>query len=142
MQHVKDQDRFAVGIDFMIVVIGVFIGIQVANFNSARIEAARADSYLQRLHRDVSDDMVMLQPRQALWARQIQLGREALAAGELPAAEQKRAWAIIRAFHHASNSVPLHLRDGTYADMVSAGQLGLIAGTDLRDRATLYYTSS
>ena len=56
--------------------------------------------------------------------------------------EQARAWEIVRAFHHASNSVPLHLRDGTYADMVSSGQLGLIADTDLRDRATLYYTSS
>jgi len=38
--------------------------------------------------------------------------------------------------------LPLHLRDGTYADMVSSGQLGLIADTNLRDRATLYYTSS
>jgi len=136
-RHVRDQNWFAVGIDFLIVVVGVFIGIQVANFN-----AARADSYLERLHQDVSDDIVMLQQRQALWARQIKLGREALAATELRPDEQARAWQIVRAFHHASNSVPLHLRDGTYADMVSSGQLGLIADTDLRDRATLYYTSS
>jgi len=141
-KHVRDQNWFAVGIDFLIVVVGVFIGIQVANFNSARIEAARADSYLQRLHQDVSDDIVMLQQRKALWARQIKLGREALAATELRPGEQTRAWEIVRVFHHASNSVPLHLRDGTYADMVSSGQLGLIADTDLRDRATLYYTSS
>jgi len=141
-RHVRDQNWFAVGIDFVIVVVGVFIGIQVANFNAVRIEAAKADSYLQRLHQDVSDDIVMLQQRQALWARQIKLGREALAATELRPDEQARAWQIVRAFHHASNSVPLHLRDGTYADMVSSGQLGLIADTNLRDRATLYYTSS
>jgi len=141
-RHVRDQNWFAVGIDFVIVVVGVFIGIQVANFNAVRIEAAKADSYLQRLHQDVSDDIVMLQQRKALWARQIKLGREALAATELRPGEQARAWEIVRAFHHASNSVPLHLRDGTYADMVSSGQLGLIADTDLRDRATLYYTSS
>lgn len=142
MQHVKDQDWTAVAIDFVIVVVGVFIGIQVSNFNAARVEAARADSYLQRLHQDVSDDIVMLQQRKALWARQITLGREALAATELGPSEHRRAWETVRAFHHASNSVPLHLRDGTYADMVSSGQLGLIADTDLRDRATLYYTSS
>ena len=35
-QHVKDQNWFAVGIDFFIVVIGVFIGIQVANWNETR----------------------------------------------------------------------------------------------------------
>ena len=141
-EHVRAQNWVAVGIDFVIVVVGVFIGIQVSNWNAARAEAARADSYLQRLYEDVSDDIVMLQQRKALWARQIKLGGEALAAGELTHDEQGHAWEIVRAFHHASNSVPLHLRDGTYADMVSAGQLGLIADADLRDRATLYYTSS
>ena len=41
-KHVKDQNWFAVGIDFCIVVIGVFIGIQVANWNEA--QADRADT--------------------------------------------------------------------------------------------------
>ena len=40
-QHVKDQNWFAVGIDFVIVVIGVFIGIQVANWNDARAERSQ-----------------------------------------------------------------------------------------------------
>ncbi|MFO7764099.1 MAG: hypothetical protein R6V61_10235 [Wenzhouxiangellaceae bacterium] len=142
MQHVRDQNWTAVAIDFVIVVVGVFIGIQVANFNSARFEAKRADSYLQRLHRDVSDDIVMLQQRKALWARQIELGREALAATELRPREQARAWEIVRAFHHASNSVPLQLRDATYVDMVSSGQLGLIENTELRDFLTLYHNAS
>jgi len=34
-EHVKDQNWFAVGIDFFIVVVGVFIGIQVSNWNEA-----------------------------------------------------------------------------------------------------------
>ncbi len=37
-EHVKAQNWFAVGIDFVIVVIGVFIGIQVANWNEARVD--------------------------------------------------------------------------------------------------------
>jgi hypothetical protein len=44
-QHVRDQNWFAVWIDFAIVVVGVFIGIQVANWNevqSQRIDAQRA----------------------------------------------------------------------------------------------------
>lgn len=142
IEHVNSQNWTAVGLDFVIVVVGVFIGIQVSNFNAERVEAAKADSYLQRLYQDVSDDIVMLQQRQALWARQMQLGREALAARQVSPGEQERAWEIVRAFHHASNSVPLNLRDGTYADMVSSGQLGLITDTDLRDLTTLYYTSS
>jgi len=35
-KHVKDQNWFAVFIDFIIVVVGDFIGIQVANWNETR----------------------------------------------------------------------------------------------------------
>lgn len=45
-QHIKDQNWFAVGIDFVIVVIGVFIGIQVANWNEARAEKDRIAAQL------------------------------------------------------------------------------------------------
>ena len=38
MKHVRDQNWLAVGIDFLIVVTGVFIGIQVANWNGERLE--------------------------------------------------------------------------------------------------------
>jgi hypothetical protein len=33
--HVVDQNWFAVGVDFAIVVIGVFVGIQIADWNEA-----------------------------------------------------------------------------------------------------------
>lgn len=35
-EHVRAQNWLAVGLDFLIVVLGVFIGIQVANWNEAR----------------------------------------------------------------------------------------------------------
>ena len=41
--HVKEQNWFAVGVDFIIVVVGVFIGIQVANWNEA--QKANADEH-------------------------------------------------------------------------------------------------
>jgi hypothetical protein len=37
-QYVKTQNWFAIFIDFLIVVVGVFIGIQVANWNDTRKE--------------------------------------------------------------------------------------------------------
>lgn len=47
--HVRDQNWFAVFIDFLIVVVGVFIGIQVANWNSDITEQARGESIKTRL---------------------------------------------------------------------------------------------
>ena len=48
-KHVKDQNWFAVGIDFVIVVVGVFIGIQVANWNDARAERAEERAIVLQL---------------------------------------------------------------------------------------------
>ncbi|MEO1041250.1 MAG: hypothetical protein AAFX52_03080 [Pseudomonadota bacterium] len=43
IEHVQTQNWTAVALDFLIVVIGVFMGIQVSNWN-----AARADREVER----------------------------------------------------------------------------------------------
>ncbi|CAN0603893.1 unnamed protein product, partial [Ectocarpus sp. 12 AP-2014] len=47
-KHVKDQNWFAVGLDFAIVIVGVFIGIQVSNWNESQREQALLRDYLHR----------------------------------------------------------------------------------------------
>jgi len=47
--HVEKENWFAVFVDFCIVVIGVFIGIQVANWNEVRGEQQRAELLKERL---------------------------------------------------------------------------------------------
>ena len=59
-KHVKDQNWFAVGIDFVIVVIGVFIGIQVANWNDNRNTKAALAASLERLDKEVSLNMELI----------------------------------------------------------------------------------
>ncbi len=51
-QHVKDQNWFAVFVDFLIVVVGVFIGIQVANWNEERADRVLEAQFLKRLYED------------------------------------------------------------------------------------------
>ncbi len=52
-KHVKDQNWFAVGIDFFIVVVGVFVGIQVSNWNQLNIDRKDESVLLHDLHTDV-----------------------------------------------------------------------------------------
>lgn len=58
MKHVKEQNWIAVAIDFVIVVVGVFIGIQVANWNDARPERDLEVLYLQKLESALARDIV------------------------------------------------------------------------------------
>ena len=53
-RHVKDQNWFAVFIDFLIVVVGVFIGIQVANWNEMNANKAGLSQALTRLDKEVT----------------------------------------------------------------------------------------
>ena len=52
-QHVRDQNWTAIAIDFVIVVVGVFVATQVTNWNDARKTAARAEVFTARLTEDV-----------------------------------------------------------------------------------------
>ena len=48
-QHVKDQNWFAVGLDFFIVVVGILIAFQITNWNEARQERSLETQYIERL---------------------------------------------------------------------------------------------
>ncbi|MEQ1820642.1 MAG: hypothetical protein ABL871_18725 [Terricaulis sp.] len=57
ISHFRKQEWTAIGIDFLIVVIGVFFGIQVANWNEARIERLQERGFLARLHEDFTQSI-------------------------------------------------------------------------------------
>ena len=54
-KHIAAQNWFAVCIDLVVVVVGVFVGIQVANWNEARLENARRAQIVKALIADISD---------------------------------------------------------------------------------------
>jgi hypothetical protein len=54
-KHVNDQNWFAVFIDFMIVVVGVFVGLQVQDYANERLRQKTETSYLKRLHAEVEN---------------------------------------------------------------------------------------
>ena len=49
----RKQDWFTVAVETLIVVFGVFIGLQVNNWNNARQDRADEQSFLERLHPDI-----------------------------------------------------------------------------------------
>ena len=53
-KHVKDQNWFAVGLDFLIVVFGILIAFQITNWSEARKEDTLERQYLERLRNDIA----------------------------------------------------------------------------------------
>jgi len=51
-EHIKEQNWFAVALDFVIVVAGILIAFQITEWNEARIESQRERVLLERLQLD------------------------------------------------------------------------------------------
>ncbi len=55
--HLKRQDWFAVGLDLLIVVVGIYIGLQVDAWNSARQDRVVEREYFERLLHDMEESI-------------------------------------------------------------------------------------
>ena len=56
--HSRAQNWFAVGLDFLIVVLGVFMGLQVQNWNEAQADKSREVIHISNLAKDVRSDII------------------------------------------------------------------------------------
>ena len=53
MQHFKEQNWFAVGLDVIVVIVGIFLGIQVTNWNDSLKDRSDEVAYTQRILDDL-----------------------------------------------------------------------------------------
>lgn len=56
-KHVKDQNWFAVALDFVIVVSGILIAFQITSWNEARQERMREQAYIERMAADMANSL-------------------------------------------------------------------------------------
>ncbi|TNF87840.1 MAG: hypothetical protein EP301_06035 [Gammaproteobacteria bacterium] len=56
-QHLREQNWFAVALDFLVVVLGIFIGLQVADWNQARLDRQEAEYHLSFLYSELSREI-------------------------------------------------------------------------------------
>ena len=141
IDHVKTQNWTAVGLDFVIVVVGVFMGIQVSNWNDARADHERSENYLARIQTDLEGDMYELQRHRDFWNLVTVEGYAAIEFAETSELGEATEWEILRSFLHASQSWTFNFIDTTYSELRSAGELGLIADADLQSALADYYVA-
>jgi hypothetical protein len=140
IEHVRHQEWTAIFIDLVIVVVGVFIGLQVSNWNEDRATARRAAVFTERLRADL---------REEAWGYEMQVGyygdvydhsRRALDAitAKAPLPDEQLLIAAYRATQYNGNT----RRRATYDELTSRGEIGLIGDGALRDIAQFVYTST
>ncbi len=131
--HFRKQEWFTVFVETMIVVLGVFLGLQVNNWNEAQTDKRLEKQYLQRLYDDVALSIEDNKSGLA-WdeerARTQKLVLNILESGEL--AEDQRtdfdAGLIYFGYH---NTITMRLT--TIEELRSTGKMAVIRDLELRN---------
>lgn len=141
VQRLKQQKWSAIAIELMIVVVGVFIGLQVDNWNESRREAQRGHEYVARIGSDLAEDIQSMDVRLEFWDRVIDHGQGAIRYAETGELVNGSAWKTVLSFYQASQLYPYVPQDATYQEMRNAGDLGLIDDQSLRAALANYYVT-
>ena len=138
-QNLKQQNWTAIWIEFFLLVCGVFLGMQVSNWNAERETEKKAAVFTERLKTDL---------RYELWAEKLLLeyykdvqDNAVLALGELtgekPLSDEQF---LISAYRSSQYRWNVQAR-ATYDELISTGSIGLIADAGLRNAANGMFTS-
>jgi hypothetical protein len=129
---IKSQDWFVVIVEVMIVVVGIFIGLQADDWNKAREEILLEQQYIERLHGDVVQSIKDQQANSSWDEARIRtqaILRHSLRAGLLNEAD-KTDFELGLAYLGVHNPLILHWT--TMDELQSSGNMALIQNLDLR----------
>ena len=138
-QSLKEQNWTAIWIEFVLLVAGVYLGIQVANWNAARLDSIRAQAYLERIRDDINIDIASYQDRKSFWSDVSAYGAKGLAYAETGNAEGASQWELLLAYFQSSQVAEVYMNNATFEELKSAGEVGLISDTKIRYELTRYY---
>lgn len=131
------QNWFAVTLDLLILVIGVFLGLQANNWNQSRLERQQEQSYRIRLIEDLRTNETDLRQRQAYYS---QVRKHALAAlNALENSTSPTDHQFVIDAYQATQIIPRTLTRFTYEEMLASGGVERIGGPDMRKQVKNYY---
>jgi hypothetical protein len=119
------------------VVLGVFVGIQVANWNAGRVDRQRGAEFAERLRADLREEQWLYEFMVAYYGDVRDAADRAVAAleGRVPLSDHDLLVAAYRATQYRQGA----RRRETYDELVATGSLGLIADPQLLRTAARVY---
>lgn len=139
-KHIKDQNWFAVVLDFVIVVVGILIAFQITNWNEAQSDKRVARQYIERIQEDLLANQVSIKSRVEYLEGIREHGIRALSALNGPPEELGEVF-LIDAFQ-ASNTVGTSLARDAYDELLAVGAINIISDVQIRQHLARFYQSN
>jgi hypothetical protein len=137
-QGVRKQDWFTAILELVILVIGIYIGLQVDDWVSERKDRQTETTYLELLARDVAELQQQVEAQHAFEKDKVNVAARAyeLLTSDDPSAHQVELGTLLTAL---AGRRTLSLVSPTYEQMVSSGHLQLIRSPKVRDNLARYF---
>jgi hypothetical protein len=139
-QSLKEQNWTAIWIEFILLVAGVFLGIQAANWNEERERDKQSGIFTERLKADLRGEAWGYEYL-ILYNKDILANAErvlAVMGGEAKMTDEQFVISAYRASQYKYNV----RQRATYDEMLSTGSIDLISDQTLRKTAIEVYTST
>jgi hypothetical protein len=136
-EHVKTQNWFAVFVDFFIVVVGVFLGIQVANWNATQANKKTAQKAVESVQAELSSNQETLQAWINAYLEFRVRALAALDGLERPVEEWGEPFLVDA--YQASGYGPVTLPRDAYNDLLALGPLKALINEDILQGLERYY---
>jgi hypothetical protein len=135
----RRQDWTAVAIELVVVVIGVFLGVQAANWNQAQADKQLGRAYAVRLKADLQGDLEFRRNLVTYYGAVLDSIDRADAL--LTDAQGDAKDVVLNAYRASEVSNAPQMR-ATWDEIVSSGHVGLLPGDLLASGIAAYYASN
>lgn len=137
--HLRGQQWTAIAIDFLIVVAGVFVGIQASNLNADRLERRMEAEYADRIVADLDSILATANRQREFEQEKSRQVGSALALTTRPASDAKSLelgnLLTIMLFRLSPN-----YDSPTFEDLQNSGRMALISDAELRKKLSVYFS--
>ena len=137
-QHLKEQSWTAIAIEFVLLIVGVFLGIQVANWNEERHLEASRRAALARLHSESEAAIAYLERRIGIVAGEAELRSEVLrrlSDNHWQGADPAQMTKALDTLQYAPAVAPPR---AVYDELISTGLYSEIGDPRLREAVSAY----
>lgn len=138
-KSLTDQNWAVIVVELLVLVIGVFMGLQVDNWNESRIESNAIKTYYDRLVQDLRTNERSLQAHQDYYQDVKANGEATLSAlqtGKTDLGEQF----LIQAYQATQIWQTVFIR-AAYEEIISVGAMNTIPDIEARERLANYYVA-
>ena len=137
-KHFSEQNWVAVILDLLIVIVGIFLGLQVDAWNDRRLDRQLEADTLERLRAEfvtICEEASDANRYHLGVAASVDVITASMAAGNVAPDDRDD---VLAGLQEGLNFNTGARRSGTYVDLVSGGRIGLLTDAELRSSLTKY----